>query len=58
MSKKLINSSLIGLTTLIPYLYFFIYTFHSSAYILSMLELSAMLNYSTISGLNAGLSML
>jgi hypothetical protein len=58
MFKKSVNSSLIRLATLIPYLYFFIYAFHFSAYILSILKLSAMLNHGTLSGLDAGLSML
>jgi hypothetical protein len=58
MFKKLINSSLIKLITLIPYLYFFIYAFHSFTYMLSILKLSIILNYNTLSGLNARLSIL
>jgi hypothetical protein len=58
MFKKLINSSLIGLATLIPYLYLFIYAFHFFTYILSILELFIILNYNTLSGLNVRLNIL
>jgi hypothetical protein len=58
MFKKSVNFSLIKLITLIPYLYFSIYTFHSFTYILSILKLSVMLNYNTLSSLNARLNIL
>jgi hypothetical protein len=58
MFKKSVNSFLIKLITLILYLYFFIYAFYSFTYILSILELSIILNYNTLSGLNVKLNML